>query len=192
METNLSLKRKESNENTKRKWCMDKLKNEEIRSDFNEELNNLLREANSNKNKDNDKVEWKKLRDTMTKAEEKHLKFTIEMPTKPWINNKIIDLIEKRRKYKNAVSEEGMSEYKKYRNLVNREAKKAKEEWLNNICKDIDSCLTKGLSDKAYKNIKRFFREYKDKATILREIYGKIITEGKKKLEVWKQYIEKL
>ncbi|CAI6352699.1 unnamed protein product [Macrosiphum euphorbiae] len=192
METNLSLKRKKPNECTKRKWCMDKLKNEEIRSDFNEELNNLLQEANSNKNQDNDKVEWEKLRDTMTKAAEKHLKFTKEMPTKPWINNEIIDLIEKRRKYKNAVSEEGIAEYKNYRNLVNREAKKAKEEWLNNICKDIDSCLTKGLSDKAYKNIKRFFREFKDKTTILRGTDGKIITEGKKKLEVWKQYIEKL
>lgn len=78
------------------------------------------------------------------------------------------------------MSEEGIAEYKKYRNLVNREAKKAKEEWLNNICKNIDSCLTKGLSDKAYKNIKRFFREYKDKTTILRGIDGKIITEGKK------------
>jgi len=124
METNLSLKRKESNESKKRKWCMDKLKNEEIRSDFNEELNNLLQEANSNKNQDNDKVEWEKLRDMMTKAVGKHLKFTKEMPTKPWINNAIIELIEKRRKYKNAVSEEGMSEYKKYRNLVNREAEK--------------------------------------------------------------------
>jgi hypothetical protein len=48
----------------------------------------------------------------MTKAAEKHLKFTKEMRTKTWINNEIIDLIEKRRKYKNAVSEEGMSEYK--------------------------------------------------------------------------------
>jgi len=50
IETNLNLKRKESNESTKRKWCMDKLKNEKIRSDFNEELNNLSQEANSNKN----------------------------------------------------------------------------------------------------------------------------------------------
>lgn len=66
-----------------------------------------------------------------------------------------------------------MSEYKKYRNLDNREAKKAKEEWLNNICKDIDFCLAKDLSDKAYKNIKRFFSEYKDKATILRGVDGK-------------------
>jgi len=113
---------------------MDKLKNEEIRSDFNEELNNLLQEANSNKNQDNDKVEWEKFRDTMTKAVEKYLKFTKEIPTKPWINNEIIDLIEKRSKYKNAVSDDGISVYKKYRNLVNREAKKAKEEWLNNIC----------------------------------------------------------
>jgi len=45
------------------------------------------------------------------------------------------------------------------------------------------------LSDKAYKNIKRFFREYKD-TTILRGIDGKIITEGEKKLEVLKSYME--
>jgi hypothetical protein len=45
MVTNLSLKRKEYNESTKRKWCMDKLKNEERRSDFNEELNNLLQKC---------------------------------------------------------------------------------------------------------------------------------------------------
>lgn len=80
-------------------------------------------------------------------------------------------------------SEEGKSEYKKYRNSVNRAAKKAKEKWLNNVCKDINSCLTKGLNDKAYKNIKRFFREYKGKATILRGIDGNIITEGKKNMK---------
>lgn len=77
------------------------------------------------------------------------------------INNKIIDLIEKLRVYKNASNEEGMSKYKKYRNLVSREAKKAKEKWLNNIYNDdIDSYITKGLNDKAYKNIGQFFGEY--------------------------------
>jgi len=89
-------------------------------------------------------------------------------------------------------NEEGRSEYNKYRNLVNRETKKAKEEWLNNICKDIDFYLTKGLSDKVYKHIRRFFSEYKDKTTILRGVDGKVITERNDKLELWKQYIEKL
>ena len=192
METYLSLKKKENNTSKKGKWCIGKLKNEEIRRDFNEELNKLLQETKNNKKQGNIEDEWIKLRDIMAKAAEKHLNFTKELPTKPWINNKIIDLIEKRRKYKNEISEEGMSEYKMYRNLVNREAKKAKEEWLNNICKDIDACLEKGLSDKVYQIIKRFFREYKDKATILRGTDGKIIVEGKKKLKVWKQYIEKL
>lgn len=105
---------------------MDKLKNEEIRSDFNKELNKLLQEIKSNRNQVNVEDEWEKLRYTMTKAAEKHLKFTTEMPTKPWRNNKIIDLIDKRRKYKTTVSEEGMSEYKKYNALINRETKKAK------------------------------------------------------------------
>lgn len=81
---------------------------------------------------------------------------------------------------------------KKYRNLVNKEAKKAKEEILNNICKGIDSYITKGLSDKAYKTIRLFFSEYKDKITILIGADGKVIKEEKNKLELWKQYIEKL
>jgi len=58
--------------------------------------------------------------------------------------------------------------YKKYRNVVNRETVRANEEWLNNICADIGFCLTKAFSDKAYKNIKRFFSEYKDRTTIFR------------------------
>jgi hypothetical protein len=75
---------------------------------------------------------------------------------------------------------------------VNREVKKAKEEWLNNISKDIDSCLVKGLNDKAYRNIKQCISEYKGKTTILRETDSKVIMERKNKLELWKQYKEKL
>lgn len=54
----------------------------------------------------------------------------------------------------------------------------------NNICKDIDFCPAKRQSHKVYKNIKRFFSEYIDKATILRGADGKIITEGNEQLEV--------
>lgn len=57
---------------------------------------------------------------------------------------------------------------------------------MNNICKGIDSNITKDLSDKAYKNIRQFFSEYKDKAIILRGVDGKVITGGKNKLELWK------
>lgn len=52
---------------------MDKLKNEEIRRDFNEELNKLLQEINSNRNQGNVEDEWEKLKDTKTKAAEKYL-----------------------------------------------------------------------------------------------------------------------
>lgn len=47
-------------------------------------------------------------------------------------------------------------------------------------------------SYKAYKYIKRYFSEYKDRTTVLRGVNNKIITEGKKNVEVWKQYIKKL
>lgn len=78
----------------------------------------------------------------MIKAAGKRLKYTKEMSEKSCIKNKIIDFIEKRRKYKNRNSEKEISEYKKYRNLVNWEAKRAKEEWLNNLCTDINFYLS--------------------------------------------------
>jgi len=60
-------------------------------------------------------------------------------------------------------------EYKKYRNMMNREAKRAKEEWLENKCSEIENCLVRGLSDKAYKIIKQFFETYKSGAKVLRD-----------------------
>ena len=48
----------------------------------------------------------------MTNAAEKHFKYIKETPIKPWINSKIINLIEKRKVYKNARNEIGRSEYK--------------------------------------------------------------------------------
>jgi len=35
------------------------------------------------------------LKDIFAKTAEKHFKFTKELPMKPWINNQIIELIEK-------------------------------------------------------------------------------------------------
>lgn len=46
----------------------------------------------------------------MTKVAVKYLKFTKETPNKPWMDKKIVDLIEKQRKNKNVISEKGMSD----------------------------------------------------------------------------------
>lgn len=77
------------------------------------------------------------------------MEYTKEISVRPWINSKIIDLIEERRKLKNV-----------------REAKRIKDERLNNICANL--FLTKSLSDKVYTNIKQFFSEFMDRTTMLK------------------------
>lgn len=51
-------------------------------------------------------------------------------PNKSWITSNIIDLIEKRRKYKHRTDFYGKLKCRNLRNRINRESKKAKEEWL--------------------------------------------------------------
>jgi hypothetical protein len=70
---------------------------------------------------------------------------------------------------------------KKNRNMVNREAKRAKED-----------CLSRGLSDKAYKIIKQFFGTYKSGAKILRDKDRNMVLEDREKILVWKEYINDL
>lgn len=47
---------------------------------------------------------------------------------KSWITNKIIDPIEKRRKYKNIKNDKDKRKYKIYRNMIIRKSKKVKKE----------------------------------------------------------------
>lgn len=54
--------RKKNNRGTKRKWCMDKLKIEEIRRDFNKGVNELLQETTSIRNQSIVEEEWKKIK----------------------------------------------------------------------------------------------------------------------------------
>lgn len=48
------------------------------------------------------------------------------------------------------------------------------------------------MGDKAYKIIKRFFSEHKNRSTILKSSDEKIIVDEEEKLRIWKEYIENL
>jgi len=57
-----------------------------------------------------------------------------ETKRKEWINEEILEMINERRKYKNATDQRGKEKYRKLKNAINRECKKSKEVFLNNIC----------------------------------------------------------
>ena len=111
---------------------------------------------------------------------------------KPWITEEIVDLIETRRKYKNAQDENGKQRYKEIHNQINRLCKMAKENWYEEKCQNVDKLIKSGRSDAAYKIVKQDFQERNPKTSTLRDINGKILLEDKEKASRWKEYLENL
>ena len=67
----------------------------------------------------------------------------------------------KKRRYE----EEGAKKYRKANKRVQKALKKAKEDWTETQCKEIDACLNKNNSKKAYQLEKDLTSEKQDRAT---------------------------
>ncbi|KAI5741951.1 hypothetical protein M8J77_001464 [Diaphorina citri] len=135
---------------------------------------------------------WTIMKDSILKAANKTLGATKNPPRKPWIDGKIIELIEERRKHKNAKDIEGKIRYKHWKNLVNRECKKAKEEWLKNLCEEIDTDLQKGKLEKAYSLIHKYFGKKKMMTNSIEDEHGRLLVNENDIVTRWKNYIETL
>lgn len=122
MESNLSLKKTENKQITRKKWYLDKLKDEEIRYNYSEGVNNKPKELQIKGQNEpygiND--DWEALKEAITTAAETKLGTEKNTPIKPWITHKIVDLIVERRKYKNGKNDEDKTKYKVYRHDYKR------------------------------------------------------------------------
>ena len=114
------------------------------------------------------------------------------MPKKAWVTQEILEMMDERRKYKNAPDEVGKEEYRRLHNEIGRKCKLVKEEWLKNECKSIEENLTAGKIDSAYRKIKGTFGERKRKCMNIRNADGKPILSKEGKAERWKEHIETL
>ena len=67
----------------------------------------------------------------------------------------ILDLCDERRDLKKRRYEEEVAkEYKKANNRIQKALNKAKEDWTDTQCKEIDACLNKNNSKKAYQLVR--------------------------------------
>ena len=74
---------------------------------------------------------------------------------KPWVTRDVLDLCDERRNLKKKrYEEEGAKKYTKNNKRVQKALKKAKEDWIDTQCKEIDACHNKNNSEKAYQLVK--------------------------------------
>ena len=70
-----------------------------------------------------------------------------------WITDELLDMCDLRRKLKKNKFETG-STYKIINSQIKSAMKKAKEDWVNRKCKEIDTCFTLTNTNKAYQIVK--------------------------------------
>ena len=70
--------------------------------------------------------------------------------------------------------------------------KKAKEDWIDTKCKEIDVCLNKNNNKKAYQLIKDLTSEKQGRSATIQDKSGKCLTEEQEILSRWTEYCSEL
>lgn len=112
---------------------------------------------------------------------------------KPWVTSDVLDMCDKRRelkkKKKNA---EGAKQYRTINNEIKKAMKKAKENWIEEQCQDIEDSLKKNNSKKAYQLVKDLTSTKQGRTTTIQNKDGKSLTEEQDILERGTKYCSEL
>uniref|UniRef100_A0A8D8L8K4 Craniofacial development protein 2 n=1 Tax=Cacopsylla melanoneura TaxID=428564 RepID=A0A8D8L8K4_9HEMI len=119
----------------------------------------------------------------MDKVKKQSVKF------KPWITDEILNLMEVRRPFKNT----NHQRYKDVNKEIKRKIRDAKQNWLEEQCKEMEDLEKKHDSFNLYKKIKELAGlSKKNINNNLMDEDGHLIINTEDKMNVWKQYIEDL
>ena len=112
---------------------------------------------------------------------------------KPWVTPEILDLCDQRRDLKKKRGEpEGAKDYREIKRKIRTEMKLAKETWIQGQCQEVEACLRKNNSKKAYQLVKDLTSEKQGKSTTIQDKSGKCLTEENEILSRWTEYCSDL
>ena len=112
---------------------------------------------------------------------------------KPWVTKDVFDLCDDRRDLKKKGYEaEGAKEYMKANKRSQKSVKKAKEEWIGAQCQEIETCLNKNNSKRAYQLVKNLTSEKQGRSSTIQDRPRKCHTEEQEILSRWTEYCSEL
>ena len=112
---------------------------------------------------------------------------------KPWATKDVLDLCDERRDLKKKQYEaEGAKEYREANRRIQKAVKIAKEGWIGAQCEEIESCLNKDNSKRAYQLAKDLTSEKQGRSSAIQDKSGKCLTEEKEILSRWTEYCSEL
>ena len=112
---------------------------------------------------------------------------------KPWVTPEILNLCDQRRDLKKKRGElEGAKAYREIKRKIRTEMKMAKETWIQGQCQEVEACLRKNNSKKAYQLVKDLTTEKLGKSTTMQDMSRKCLTEENEILNRWTEYCSDL
>ena len=112
---------------------------------------------------------------------------------KPWVTKDVLDLYDERRDLKTKRYEaEGAKEYREANRRIQKAVKKAKKGWIGAQCEEIETCLNKNNSKRAYQLVKDLTSEKQGRSSTIQDKSGKCLTEEKEILSRWTDYCSEL
>jgi hypothetical protein len=113
----------------------------------------------------------------------------VERTRKPWITQKMVSKMDKRRKWKNVNNEERRKNYRRLRNLLKRTTENAKKEYLESISDEIIDFQRTGCYDLMYLKTKELGWKHNMGYIGIKGSQGNIIIDQRGVLQIWKNYI---
>ena len=92
---------------------------------------------------------------------------------RPWVTREVLNLCDERRDLKKKRYEaEGAKEYREADKKIQKAVKKAKENWICAQCQEIETCLNKNNSKRAYQLVKDLTSEKQGRSSTIQESCG--------------------
>jgi len=123
---------------------------------------------------------WTALKNTVINSAEKVIGYRKRAAAcKPWVTADMIDKMEERRKWKNIPTEEGGRRYKRLNNELRGETEKAKEEWWEGECEQLEDMDRRGRADQMYAKVKHLTKSSTSgsRCVSINDSNGKLLTE---------------
>lgn len=112
---------------------------------------------------------------------------------KPWVTTEILDMCDQRRELKKKKgTADGAMQYRTVNNKIKRFMKKAKEEWIQKQCSEVEDNLRKNNTKQAYQTIKNLTDTTQGRVSIIQDKTGKCLTEEQDILTRWTEYCSEL
>ena len=87
---------------------------------------------------------------------------------------------------------EGAKEYREANRRIQKAVKKANEDWICTQCEEIETCLNKNNSKRAYQLVKDLTSEKQGRSSTIQDKSGKCLTEEKEILSRCTEYCSEL